>query len=194
MHFITPVHGNQTRHLFVASILGGLEYMGVVLGMVRDLNGDVARLSFATGNGDKLMFDSNRYDEIVAGNGRVYVLLEQSLCDNPTQTGRNTVIVVDSDLSGFYCEHPISISERAELTRADIEDIQFLRKNDAPCAPTGFCEIIGNKDEVVTYVVSDCQYHETTLAHEEYDYSLFIGPARLHIFIHKSLTTNEELS
>lgn len=194
MHFITPIHGNQTRHLFVASILGGLKYMGVVLGMVRDLNGDVAHFSFVTDDGDKLMFNDNEYDAIVAGNGRVYVLLEQSLCDNPTQTGRNTVIVVESDLSGFYCEHPISISERAELTRANIEDIQFLRKNDAPCAPTGFREIIGNPDEVVTYVVSDCQYHETMLTHEEYDYSSFIGPARLHMFIHKSLTTDEELS
>ena len=41
MHFITPIHGNQTRHLFVASIRN-LKYMGVVLGMVRDLNGDIA--------------------------------------------------------------------------------------------------------------------------------------------------------
>ena len=194
MHFITPVHGNQTRHLFVASILGGLEYMGVVLGMVRDLNGDVARYSFVTDNGDKLMFNDNEYYAFIAGNDRVYVLLEEPLCDDPTPTGRNTAIVVERDLSGFYCEHPVSSSERAELTRANIEDIRFLRKNDAPCAPTGFGEIIENPDEVVTYVVSDCQRHETTLAHKEYDYSLFIGPARLHIFIHKSLTTNEELS
>ena len=194
MHFITPVHGNHTRHLFVASILGGLEYMGVVLGMVRYLNGDVTRYSFVTGNVDKLMFNDNEYYAFIAGNDRVYVMLEQPLCNDPTPTGRNTAIVVERDLSGFYCEHPVSISERVELTRANIEEIRFLRKNDAPCAPTGFSEIIENPDEVVTYVVSDCQRHETTLAHKEYDYSLFIGPARLHIFTHKSLTTNEELS
>lgn len=147
-----------------------------------------------TDNGDKLMFNDNEYYAFTAGNDRVYVLLEQPLCDDPTPTGRNMAIVVERDLSGFYCEHPVSISERAELTRTNIEEIQFLRSNDALCAPIWFRDIIENPDEVVTYVVSDCQRHETTLAHKEYDYSAFIGPARLHIFIHKSLTTNEELS
>lgn len=194
MHFINPIHGNHTRHLFVASVLGELKYMGVVLGMVRGLNGDGARYSFVTDNGDKLMFNDNEYDAFTAGNDRVYVLLEQPLCDDPTPTGRNMAIVVERDLSGFYCEHPVSISERTELTRANIEEIQFLRNNDALCAPIGFREIVENPDEVVTYVVSDCQRHETTLAHKEYDYSAFIGPARLHLFIHKSLTPIEELS
>lgn len=194
MHFITPVHGSQTRHLFVASVLGDLKYMGVVLGMVRDFQWDAQRYIFQMSNGDKLMFNHNKYDAVVTGNDRVCVLLEQSLCDNPIQTGRNTVIVIERDLSGFYCERPVSISERTELTMANLEEIQFLRRNDASCAPTGFHEIIKNPDEVVNYVVSDCQYHETTLAHEEYDYSLYIGPARLHMFIHKSLKTTKELS
>ena len=182
MHFITPVLGSQTRHLFVASVLGDLKYMGVVLGMVRDFQWGAQRYIFQMSNGDKLMFNHNKYDEVVTGNDRVCVLLEQSLCDNPIQTGRNTVIVIERDLSGFYCERPVSISE---LTMANLEEIQFLRRND---------EVVKNLDKVVNYVVSDCQYHETTLAHEAYDYSLYIGPARLHMFIHKSLKTTKELS